>query len=70
MKIEDIKSREIDTHYHFFIFPLVIDDREYVIAYAEENKYSICKIIEVLYDNIKVDESFITQEIRNKYNFY
>ena len=69
VKIEDIKSREIDAHYHFFIFPLVIDDKEYVITYAEENKYSKRKIIEVLYDNIKVDESIITKKIRNKYNF-
>ena len=70
VKIEDIKSREIDAHFHFFIFPLVIDGKEYVITYAEENKYSKRKIIEVLYNNIKVDESIITQEIRNKYNFY
>ncbi|KAG4092771.1 hypothetical protein H8356DRAFT_1049161 [Neocallimastix lanati (nom. inval.)] len=53
VKIEDIKSREIDAHFHFFIFPSVIDGKEYVITYAEENKYSKRKIIEVLYDNIK-----------------
>ena len=51
-------------------FLLVIADKEYVITYVEENKYSKHKIIEVLYDNIKVDESIITQKIRNKYNFY
>jgi len=40
MKIENIKSREIIAHYHFFIFLLVIDDKEHVITSAEENKYS------------------------------
>ncbi|KAG4108048.1 hypothetical protein H8356DRAFT_1268207 [Neocallimastix lanati (nom. inval.)] len=68
VKIEDIKSREIDAHFHFFIFPLVIDGKEYVITYAEENKYSKRKIIEVLYDNIKVDEKEKKKEVINNHH--
>ncbi|KAG4084906.1 hypothetical protein H8356DRAFT_1341536 [Neocallimastix lanati (nom. inval.)] len=44
---------------------LEISYNEYVIIYAEENKYSKRKIIEVLYDNIKVDEKKKTEVLNN-----
>ncbi|KAG4100855.1 hypothetical protein H8356DRAFT_1659286 [Neocallimastix lanati (nom. inval.)] len=70
LKLVDFTSVEINEGHHFFIFPLVIDNKDYIVTYAEKNKYSKRKIIKVMYNNVKVDESVITPELRKKYNFF
>jgi len=66
----DIKLQKLPEHYRFFIFPLTIDQKEYLITYAEENKYSKREIIEILYNNTEISKDELPQEIKTKYGFY
>ena len=49
--------------------PLNIDDKEYLVTYAEENKYSKREIIEILYNNTEISKDELPQEIKTKYGF-
>jgi len=66
---KDIKLQKMPEHYHFFVFPLNIDDKEYLVTYAEENKYSKREIIEILHNNVEINKDSLPQEIKTKYGF-
>ncbi|ORX42242.1 hypothetical protein BCR36DRAFT_308136 [Piromyces finnis] len=66
---KDIKLQKLPEHYHFFVFPLTMDDKEYIITYAEENKYSKREIIEILLDDVEVSKDVLPHEIKTKYGF-
>ncbi|ORX41436.1 hypothetical protein BCR36DRAFT_588060, partial [Piromyces finnis] len=66
---KDVKLPKLPEHYHFFVFPLNIDDKEYIITYAEENKYSKREIIEILLDNVEISKDILSHEIKTKYGF-
>ena len=66
----DIKLQKLPEHYRFFVFPLTIDQKEYIITYAEENKYSKREIIEILYNDTEISKDELPQEIKTKYGFY
>jgi len=66
---KDVKLQKLPEHYHFFIFPLNIDDKEYLVTYAEENKYSKREIIEILHNNTEISKDVLPQEIKTKYGF-
>lgn len=66
----DIKLQKLPEHYRFFVFPLTIDQKEYLITYAEENKYSKREIIEILYNDTEISKDELPQEIKTKYGFY
>ena len=66
---KDVKLSKSIEHYHFFVFPLTYEEKEYIITYAEENKYSRRIIIEILNNNVAVKDTFLTPELKNKYYF-
>jgi len=66
---KDVKLQKSSEHYRFFVFPLSLDNKEYLITYAEENKYSNREIIEIICDNVSVDKDVLPNEIKNKYCF-
>ncbi|ORX41579.1 hypothetical protein BCR36DRAFT_215701, partial [Piromyces finnis] len=66
---KDIKLQKLPEYYHFFVLPLNIDDKEYIITYAEENKYSKREIIEILLDNVEISKDALSKEIKTKYEF-
>lgn len=66
---KDVKLPKLPEHYHFFVFSLNINDKEYIITYAEENKYSKREIIEILIDNVEVGKDTLSHEIKTKYEF-
>ena len=67
---KDVKLQKLPEHYRFFVFPLNMDDKEYLITYAEENKYSKREIIEILHNNTEINKDALPQEIKTKYGFY
>ena len=67
---KDVKLQKLPEHYRFFAFPLNIDNKEYIITYAEENKYSKREIIEILHNNVEISKDILSQEIKTKYGFF
>ena len=66
---KDVKLKKSPELYRFFVFPLNIDKKEYIIIYAEENKYSKREIIEISYYNYEINRNILPEEIKTKYNF-
>ncbi|ORX73453.1 hypothetical protein BCR32DRAFT_285615 [Anaeromyces robustus] len=66
---KDVHLKKSVEHYRFFVFPITINNKEYIITFAEENKYTKREIIEILDNNISVDENVLSSEIKNKYFF-
>ena len=66
---KDVKLQKSPELYRFFVLPLNIDKKEYIITYAEENKYSKREIIEILYYNNEINRNILPEEIKIKYNF-
>ena len=69
IKNATIKLNKSFEYYHFFTFPVTINDKTYQIVYAEENMYSKREIVEVLLNNQIVDANVIDSAIRKEYNF-
>ncbi|KAG4081640.1 hypothetical protein H8356DRAFT_1384358 [Neocallimastix lanati (nom. inval.)] len=65
----DVQLPKSLEHYHFFVFPLNMDGKEYIITYAEENKYSKREIIEILHNNVSIDKNILSKELKEKYYF-
>ena len=66
---KEFKLQKSIEHYRFFVFPLIKNENEYIITYAEENKYSKREIVEILHNNVSVDKNILSDEIKNKYGF-
>ena len=64
-----VKLQKLPQHYRYFVLNLNVDDKEYIITYAEENKYSKREIIEILYNNAEISKDTLSQEIKTKYGF-
>jgi len=67
---KDVKLQKLPEHYRFFLFRLNIEDKEYIVIYAEENKYSKREIVEILHNNIEISKDDLPQDIRTKYGFF
>jgi len=65
---KNVKLQKLPEYYRFFVFPLIINEKKYIITYAEENKYSKREIIEILQDNVEIDKNELSAEIKLKYN--
>jgi len=66
---KDVKLQKSPELYRFFVFPLNIDKKEYIVTYAEENKYTKREIIEILHYNYEINRNILPEEIKAKYNF-
>jgi hypothetical protein len=65
----DVQLPKSLEHYHFFVFSLNIDGKEYIVTYAEENKYSKRELIEIVHNNVSVDRNVLSKELKEKYYF-
>ncbi|OUM57213.1 hypothetical protein PIROE2DRAFT_17860 [Piromyces sp. E2] len=66
---KDFKLQKLPEHYRFFALNLNVNNNEYIITYAEENKYSKREIIEVLEKNVEINKDNLSQEIKTQYGF-
>jgi len=67
---KDVKLQKSPERYRFFVLPLKIDNKEYLITYVEENKYSKRKIIDILHYNSETNKDILSEEIKTKYGFF
>jgi len=69
VKKDDVYLPKSVEHYRFFVFPMNHDGKEYLVTYAEENKYSKREVIEILHEKNEISKDILIPELKNKYYF-